>query len=355
MRRAEIVRAIERVRENIERTGIKDRLQEVLRRDKSHENREPLVRALRDYTLAAHATYGDPERALTNIFGLDELEDVKVWFRLLATETDHPNVRETAMSLFYAVRFVTDNLDQIRKLLVTEGVEAELEPKKEFEASGETWATLSIFLIEDDKRVSRPARLIDALQSIADLYEAYAVILNYPADSLSVIGCDSGSDKSFDFLGIAKGLDAVRQLLVALWDRIAFHRETQAGRRIELVAQALPVFEQLAELQAKKAIEPEQAELLKRQLMAGADKFIRAGVITTDIIVSHAELQPRKLLAPEQKLLTAGPDEGAVIDAEPSVPPESTAKRQRAKNIDVEDVVRRVVEQMQRDDAAEDE
>ena len=68
-------------------------------------------------------------------------------------------------------------------------------------------STLSVTIIEENHRFSSPARLIKVLDSISKLYEACAILTEQSPEGLSVIACDSGSDKSFDFLGLAKVME----------------------------------------------------------------------------------------------------------------------------------------------------
>jgi hypothetical protein len=194
---------------------------------------------------------------------------------------------------------------------------------------------------------------------VTNLYEAHAVLLDYSPDTLSVIGCDSGSDKSIDFLGIARGIEAIRALFVALWDRVVFYPEFKHGKQIDVVVQSLPAFEKLAQLEEAKVIGPEQAELLRRKLLGGSEKFVRAGIVTHDITV-RAQLAPRELMAPEQKLLSAGVPgaESPATATEPESSPPKKAKRKRSKKSkrDIEQIVRTAVESYERaEDSGEDE
>lgn len=52
-------------------------------------------------------------------------------------------------------------------------------------------------------------------------------------------------------------------------------------------------------------LEPERAELLKRQVTNGATTFIQCGAIIPEIEERATSYDPRKLMAPEPKLLSA--------------------------------------------------
>jgi hypothetical protein len=65
---------------------------------------------------------------------------------------------------------------------------------------------LSVIVIENENQHSKPERLSEALMSISLLYGVVADLEGINQNTLSVITCDSGSDKSFDFLGAAKAV-----------------------------------------------------------------------------------------------------------------------------------------------------
>ena len=129
---------------------------------------------------------------------------------------------------------------------------------------------------------------------------------------LAVVACDSGSDKTFDFLGAARVLECVKEIIVILWSNVVFFRENREGRRLELIEQSLPLLERLEKM---KETDPERAELLKRQVVESAIKFREAGV-TIPEIEKHTVFNPRQLMRPEPKLLISEPADGAAADTE---------------------------------------
>src|SRR5438874_445310 len=124
-------------------------------------------------------------------------------------------------------------------------------------------------------------------------------------NTLIVLACDSGSDKSFDLLGAAKVIAGVKELILSLWDRIVFYREAQIAQRLELVTASLPILEKLSHLQNSNAIAPEQAELLRRKVLDGVGQLIASGA-TIPEMGGRSHVDPRQLMAPEPKLLTSG-------------------------------------------------
>ncbi len=138
------------------------------------------------------------------------------------------------------------------------------------------------------------------------MYSVFATLEGHSDSDLSVLACDSGSDKSFDFLGIAKLMEEVRKLVVAIWDRRVFFRHMHVSQCVGLIAESLPVIEHIHKLKESGALGPEQAELLKRRTIESATKFLESGAIIAEMDV-NATQSPRMLMRPEPKLLTGPP------------------------------------------------
>ena len=165
-------------------------------------------------------------------------------------------------------------------------------------------ALLSVIVIEENNQFSSPARLIKALESISNLYSVIATIEDENENELIVLACDSGSDKSFDFLGLAKITEQVKDLIIAIWDRRVFYRQKLASENLSLVAESLPILEKINQLCLDGSLEREQAEMLKRQTILGATQFLEAGLTIPELeaVSSH---NPRQLMKPEPKLLVS--------------------------------------------------
>ncbi|MEZ0610150.1 hypothetical protein ACAW74_16660 [Fibrella sp. WM1] len=146
--------------------------------------------------------------------------------------------------------------------------------------------------------------MIKALSSVNLFYETIAQILGHNENDLSVVAIDSGSDKSFDFLGAAKVVTSLKELIIGLWDRVIFYREKKLHERIDLITKALPVIENINTLEKEEKIGREQAEILRRNIFTGANDFILAGAILPEF-EQHSTYSPRKLMAPEPKLLNS--------------------------------------------------
>lgn len=304
MRRVEIIDSVVRVQNALNKSGLTATTIRSLGDRAGKETGKYLLQALRDYNLQAK-DFRTVEKKITEILQLEVLEDTDFWINV-ATGSEEPPVIHT---LYSRLRFVEEYLSKFLKLLETDAIQAARETSDKPPTDREGSSVLSVIVIENPKQLSRPTRLINIRESITLLYEANAILLNVPSEGLSVIGCDSGSDKAFDFFGLANVMKNVKEVILSLWDRVVFFREQQMEARIDLIRKSLPVVEKISDLERQKKIEPEQAELLRRKLFDGCTKFIESGAIIPEI-QDRAFHNPRVLMSPQPKLLTTRASDG---------------------------------------------
>ena len=189
-----------------------------------------------------------------------------------------------------------ENLKSLREMVGFEDTEA---PTTSAQGISDEMAGFSIIVVEERGQLSRATRLANVLHGVSSLYDAHAHLLSLPTDALLV--------KAFDFLGIARAIEALKETIVSLWDRVVFFRERKMHVNIRLVAESLPVLAQISALAEQNAIAPEQAELLRRQVIDGATQLVEAGAILPET-TRGGKAEIRSLVAPETRLLVA-PDE----------------------------------------------
>lgn len=303
MRRVEIIESVVRVESALKKSGLTKIVRGLGDRE-SKESGKVLLQALRDYSLLAK-DFGTAEKQIVEILKLQILGDTDFWIHAVTAPMEPPVIH----TLYGALRFVDDYLSKFLKLLETDAIQAARETSDKPPTEREGLNVLSVIVIENSKQLSRPIRLINILESITLLYEANAILLNAPSESLSVIGCDSGSDKAFDFLGLANVMKNVKEVILSLWDRVVFFREKQMEVRIDLIRKSLPVVEHVSDLERQKKIDPEQAELLRRKLFEGCTKFMESGAIIPEF-QDRAIHNPRVLMSPQPKLLTRRASDG---------------------------------------------
>jgi hypothetical protein len=259
---------------------------------------ELVLKAFQQFTITS-ANFSGAASKIQDIMGLSALNSPAFWSALTTPERS----REAHEALF-SVEFAITHLPKIVELLSQDSMTQEI-----FLFHGQDLASgrLKLILPESTGAASRPQRIVDALLSISLLYEAFADIDKLPISTLSVIACDAGSDKSFDFLGVADLMKAVKELLLSVWDRVVFFREQQVAHRLELIASSLPIIEKLGDLQRENKIGPEEGELIRRKIVEGVTKFIGSGS-TIPGMRERSALDPRVLMAPEPKLLNSSSD-----------------------------------------------
>lgn len=299
MQRADLVHGAEQVAGALRESGVELPLVEVARLGYRREAvpGELLTRllgALREYGLRAHR-FTRPARALADTLGLAPLESADTWTLLIAAERR----AQEAFAFAERVRFATGYLPKVAALLQQSGVPA-VDAARAGTSPGA--ALLTVQVIEAPRRFSTPTRLATLLESLDLLYGACAVLEGAEPNGLSVVGCDSGSDKTFELMGAAPVIAAVRALLVSVWDRVVFHREVPVPERYRLAAESLPVLQRVKDAAAEGRVSPEQAELLRRRIVEGTGRFLAAGA-TLPELRERAYANPRTLMAPAPRLL----------------------------------------------------
>ena len=303
MRREVIIRAAEQLAQDIVESGVEKMFDELLERirgggAKSEDRFFISLSVFQKYTILT-SKYGEAERTLAEIIGLSPLLNSETW-QQLAKAPEPNNIFELRGAMRFALKFLPRIVQLLHQDLVQEAkaggqLPAELQGR----------SALTLVLPEDSHEYSSPARLIAALEAMTNIYSVFADLEKESGSDLIVLACDSGSDKSFDFLGLAKLMEEVRKFVLAIWDRRVFYRHMHASQCIALIAESLPVIDRINTLKLQGALGPEQAELLKRKALTGATQFLESGIFVEEM-EREGYHSPRQLMRPEPKLL-AGP------------------------------------------------
>ncbi|HKQ39423.1 MAG TPA: hypothetical protein VJ063_15205 [Verrucomicrobiae bacterium] len=305
MRRVEIINAAERIVSALQRTQLRQNMAMAPRG--AADNAARSIFAYHQFALLA-ANFGEPEKEMLRRLGLGLLlEDEKMMAAIIGEQ--QAALRDVIRGTLYATQF----LPRFVELLEPDYLRGILEKKSDLPTVLADKTALTVLAIEDKRQFSPPRRIIEIIDSISLMYDAVAMLNGESSDDLILLTCDSGSDKSFDFLGAAKLVEQVKELILSLWDKVVFFREKQAAERIELVAKSLPIIEKIEAM--RQALGPEKAEIIKRKVVDGAEKFLNNGA-TIPEIMNVSSFNSRALLAPTRKLLM----ESAPLKVEPAVP-----------------------------------
>jgi hypothetical protein len=317
MKRSEVAKTLNTVREAIEETGVLSTLAELARlRPEQAKDTSPIqlkILAAMTKFFSRAESFSESDRTTISILGLEGLLSHEFWSGLM----DSDRSRAHASQSYTRVRFIVETLPRLAQLFGANDV-TEIQSEKQTRASPwRDYEFISVTAIEAGKSLSTPARLANILESLDLLYRAVAEIENLPQSDLVVAGCDSGSDKSFDFLGLAQVVAGVKEILIAAWDRVVFYRERKFDSQLDLIIKTLPILERIDQMRDANSLSPESAELLRRRISEGVSKFIDAGA-TIPELEKHAAHSPRALMAPQPKYLAA--------PANPSAPSVETEK-----------------------------
>jgi hypothetical protein len=302
MRRTEILTATEELTDALRATNLYDVMQEMagMARAKGGIEINPLfLRSLNDYSIRAR-NFSRATIQLADIFELSELENPELWVMLVRGD-------DSIYVFASRIRFALAYLPKIAKLIEQSTVQTINKAIEQGNSNYKDMTLLSVTIFEQESRFSSPERLVNVLRSVSMFYEACAMLNGASPSTLSVVACDSGSDKSFDFLGLAKVMECVVKLIESLWDRVVFYKEHQFKERLDLIAKSLPIIAQISNLELAGEVPPELAEQLRRNIIEGSNKFVESGA-TIPQIDDRSHHDPRALMSPVQKLLAASPD-----------------------------------------------
>jgi hypothetical protein len=296
--RREIEAGVKKLEAALGESKVPEVLGSMFMRDKKADPPSVIAAYVRYMQLSQN--FGPVERALIETFDLQWIQEVGLW-ALLTTQQDAALSPETHR--FYSnLKFFQLHVPKILHLLDRESDNIQ---SKAVAGTESQFARLSVIVIEYD-RLSTPERLILMLDGVQGLYEASAAVLGESSGDFCLLSCDSGSDKAFDFLGLAKIVECVKEVILSFWDKIVYYREDKTGKRIELIANSLPILERITTMKDEGRLEPERAEILRRQVIQSVTKFAEAGV-TIPEIERFTTFSPRQLMRPEPKLLV-GPE-----------------------------------------------
>lgn len=244
------------------------------------------------------AGYTENEQLVLEIMELELLTTPKYWAGLGGRSPSQ------IWEMQKRVQFAIESLPRLLKLIRNNEISLIKGDEQDLPKSLQGKDIVSVILTDHGEMMSSPDRIIKLLNAVSTLYKVHARLLGVSGEDLAVIGCDSGSEKSFDFLGMAAAIQGLRQTMVDIYDRRLLGRQRQMQSNLELIGQSLPILEEIRQMSEKGTISPQESELLKRQVIQGATKFLASGAITEEMSVAHLP-SARALMRPEQKLLAA--------------------------------------------------
>ena len=162
---------------------------------------------------------------------------------------------------------------------------------------------LKVILPEDDDEGSSPDRIAIIMKAIAGFYEIFSALeRDEHSLRITVVAIDSGSDKSFDFIGAASNVAQIIILILGIYEDKKIERNMSHHDLIISISENLLVMKDLKEAVEAKIITNEEFERLKKRLLESIDQFVVAGAIIPEMGDVKPD-DPRRIMSAETKLL----------------------------------------------------
>ena len=304
MLREEIREASNTIATALKDSGVREALKDLRLAMRSSNLRQEYSKLLMAYGRysALTSTFGENEKKVSRILQLDELLNAEFWSNIVSSPRIDAQMAQRLFSISNRIIFSINHLPSFLQILEPEYEREIAERHEDSDLAGKSM--LRVRLPERDYGYSIPSRVTQMIDSVSILYSACAMLENRGDDDLVIIGCDSGADKSFDFLGDSNAIEAVKHVLLSMWDRIVLLREVQLGKRNKMIAQTLPINETLEEMEASGEFDREYVAVLRNKLNKGVTLFAECGA-TLPEFDQEKHHEPSQLLQPEIKLLAA--------------------------------------------------
>lgn len=326
MLREEINDASKKIVAALVDSGVREALKNLrlaMRSDSLRQKYSELLTAYGRYSALA-SEFGDNEKRISKALELDELLNAEFWSSVVSSQRIDAQLAQRLFAISNRVIFAIEHFPLFLDTLQPDYIDPSEDGKLETHHAGK--ALLRVTLPEKEYGLSIPGRITQMLDSINLMYSACAMLEDKKEDELVVAGCDSGSDKSFDFLGDANVVAAVKHILLSMWDRIVLMRTMDIAMRNRSIAQTLPINDTLEEMENSGDYEREYIAVLRNKLNKSVTMFAMCGATLPEFEQEKLH-EPRNLLQPEVKLLaapqteelTATLSDESVKDAEPEL------------------------------------
>ena len=300
MLRSELISAARRVRQAIRRPS----MLELFRSRDEQISIDQILETFRDW-IKAQETFGVAEERVLDCLGLLELTQISYWNQLIVATTAGGSDTPSS-SGFANLRTLLRAADtQIPKLVSLLKADADTSLERD-EASDASKMTL--LLPEQPEELSTPHRLIEALESVVHFYDGLATVSGPSRTDLALVSCDSGSAKSFEFVGDPKIIEKVKNTILSLWNRLIYFKNQHYIEKIDWAARSLPILDAISELFNKGKLTPQQRDTLRSKITAAAVKFARSGAIIPEI-EKNSHFDPSALLMAAPGFLLKWPAE----------------------------------------------
>lgn len=316
MLRAELISSVYNISNILEKSKATKFMNSALMPNRSGESSTLVSDLFSSFAMLSSAynnDFSDYEKEIVKQLGLEKIFKPEWWsiVQSIATGDKKVDLARSISREISRVRFAQENLPLVVGLLSRE-YDSSVYIKENLQNSDEkpTVDIISLFLPEEEGTVSSARRVANSIDSIILMYSAFALWHSLPENGLSIVSCDSGSDKQFDFTGLGEIVKEIKEFLLSAWSQIVFYKEKKFRERIEAVSSSLPVLEKLSDLEKDGKITRESSEMIRRNLISGIEKFLSTGCNIPEMN-DNSVFAPRLLLKAENTLLLEAPREGS--------------------------------------------
>lgn len=301
MRREVLEKAAIKIRDDLQSSGMADMLKRGIEAFQRPSTKDDSRTAWLDLGIIAEyvgraKTYSETEIYISSVLDIERLTETAIWQKMFL-EPNPSFLFSVNTSAKNAINF----LPQIISLLQREYGSSDSPELKSSDLAVQT-----VVLSSEGRSLSSPRRIIELLSSVEIMYAAIAEANNVSVDTLAVVAMDSGSEKSFDFLGVAKVMEQFKETLQWLFNVVAYHKQNATIRNLQVASETLSVIAELGKLENDGALTGEQASRVRHSLFSGLEKFAGTGAYIPEM--EMGQQAPAQLMRPQPRLLT-GPAE----------------------------------------------
>lgn len=294
MRRKQLIDTTYKIQQAISESELLERLHirilALSKQGKKVPNVGDLLAALNKFSIAT-SRLSDAEKEVLKQLDLHYLNDPKNWPKLIST--DQPDLLK---SIFSNLRRLRSSLGYFQKVISI--------GHDELRNKSEEDETISILLLPDENTKDTPKKIASTLESVQQLYNCFITLehIENPAE-LTIIGMDSGNEKSIELTGETVALEKMKELLYGVWMQVLPSHNQYLSEQLKLILKSLPILERVEELSTLGRLEKEKAALVKRQLTTSLEDLIRSNTIVEEMY-DHWEKDPRVAMQLTPRLTT---------------------------------------------------
>ncbi len=280
MRRDGIIEAMERLREALIDSQVRDVLRMGRSAPPSEDNTGLTQKMLMSYSIFSqhHLNFGEGEKYLMSLFGLTPLINVNFWSGLL--DGDRNLSQKMLSDIEVGVYNIVFVMPKFKDLLIRETDKEDVVIKLKDGAEREV-NRLRVFVAEKGDSLTDTAVISNVIKAVEELYENFSYMNKTGYVSLAVGSIDSGSSKSFDFFGNPPVIKDVTSIISDVWDKIKFNEDSENVRyQIEVALMAVGFVNNVNAKQTAGVITEEESDRIIRSVGRAIEVLFQNGAYT---------------------------------------------------------------------------